>query len=543
MGKNPLLIILIGTIVWSLTMVKSGLVYSYGMGFWGPNGHDGVWHISLISSLSRFNLQIPIFAGSILKNYHFGLDLILAAIHLITRIEVRFLYFQLLPPILAFGIGYYAFKFIFSWTRNYKASLWSLFFVYFGGSFGWLVNLFRGKGLGGESMFWSQQSISTLINPPFALSILIIFYCLYCMSKFSTKVSSPRLITTSILIGSLTMIKIYAAILFLPGLAIASIFEPRFRKLFILSVFISLLFYLPFNWKATSLVVFQPFWFLENMLALSDRFNWLRLYQAMTAYKATHNLIKFIPAYSLAALIFIIGNLGFRITGFLYLINHKKFNPIEIILWVMAGLGFLLPLFFVQRGTPWNTIQFFYYTQFIIGLFTARWIAARKNFLLIGSCILLTIPTTIDTLKHYLPSNPPAKISHLELSALKFLSDQPAGVVFTPPVRPDPYSPAPRPLYLYESTAYVSAFSNHPVYLEDTVNLDITGYPWKDRLNESNQFMSNTNIDSTKSFLSANKIRYLYLPQVATVRPNFSASQLGGEVIYENSQVSIWQIE
>ena len=38
-------------------MVKSGLVYDYGMGFWGPNGHDGVWHVSLASSLARGTLN------------------------------------------------------------------------------------------------------------------------------------------------------------------------------------------------------------------------------------------------------------------------------------------------------------------------------------------------------------------------------------------------------------------------------------------------------------------------------------------------------
>jgi hypothetical protein len=218
----------------------------------------------------------------------------------------------------------------------------------------------------------------------------------------------------------------------------------------------------------------------------------------------------------------------------------------------MAGLGFVFPLLFLQRGTPWNTIQFFYYTQFILGVFTAVYLSKVLDFkklrIYLGfsiSCLvfLLTIPTTIDTLRHYLPSRPPAMISTEELSALAFLSRQPSGVVFTPPTQANPYAPAPRPLYLYESTAYVSAFSHHPVYLEDTVNLDITGYAWKDRLDTSKFFMTETDINAAKSFLATNDIRYIYLPQVASVRPVFSASELGGAVVFENSQVSIWQIK
>jgi len=69
-----ILLILIGTAVWSLTMVKSGLTYPYGVGFWGPNGHDGIWHISLAQSLAKGSWEIPIFAGETIKNYHIGFD-------------------------------------------------------------------------------------------------------------------------------------------------------------------------------------------------------------------------------------------------------------------------------------------------------------------------------------------------------------------------------------------------------------------------------------------------------------------------------------
>src|SRR3989304_8380869 len=109
---NHWLLIAIGSVTWSLTMIKSGLIYAFGMGFWGPNGHDGIWHLSLIESLSRFSLHMPVFAGEALRNYHFGFDLILAIVHKLTFIPVSNLYFQISPPLLAVGIGYFAWKFL-----------------------------------------------------------------------------------------------------------------------------------------------------------------------------------------------------------------------------------------------------------------------------------------------------------------------------------------------------------------------------------------------------------------------------------------------
>ena len=61
-------LIILGSLTWSLTMFRSGLKYSFGYGYWGPNGHDGIWHIALSESLSRGFLDNPVFASAI--NYH-----------------------------------------------------------------------------------------------------------------------------------------------------------------------------------------------------------------------------------------------------------------------------------------------------------------------------------------------------------------------------------------------------------------------------------------------------------------------------------------
>src|SRR5258708_4043709 len=122
------LLLIAGTLAWSITMIKSGIEYSYGIGFLGANGHDGVWHIALINSLSR-GFEMPVFSGSNIKNYHLLFDLAIAQIHNITRIPTINLYFQITPPILAFLIGLSCFSFVSVLTKSKRSALWSTFFV------------------------------------------------------------------------------------------------------------------------------------------------------------------------------------------------------------------------------------------------------------------------------------------------------------------------------------------------------------------------------------------------------------------------------
>lgn len=555
----PLSVVLIavGSIVWSLTMVKSGLIYSYGMGFWGPNGHDGVWHISLIQSLARGSWQIPVFAGEAIKNYHIGFDLLVSWLYRLTFIPIHNLYFQILPPIFAFLIGYFAYKFVYVWRKSQMQAFWATFFVYFGGSWGWAVTGIRNKELGGESLFWSQQSISTLINPPFALSILLIFAGLWMLIKGLRTKDKKLLTIATFIFGILIQIKVYAGILVLVGLITSGFWRILKRqgvsliKVAIGAVIVSILLFSPVSRSVEKAIIFKPFWFLEQMMASPDRFYWPKYAEAMVNYKLAENILKGIPAYLIAFFIFWLGNLGTRVIKvvlvFRWLKNWRKVTYLEVFFVVVIVVGILFPLFFVQSGTPWNTIQFMYYSLMFSGVLAGvalgEWIEKQhrgaNRFIASGLVILLTVPTTVGTLKHYLPSRPPAKISNEELEALEFLIEQPDGVVLTLPFDHDAAQAAannpPRPLYLYESTAYVSAFSGKPVYLEDEVNLEITGYGWRGRRLKEEGFFDN----SIKYFLLDNKISYIY---VTKNESTFESENVGLEKIFENQEVTVFKV-
>ena len=576
-NNTPLSIglIILGTVIWSVTMVKSGLTYPYGMGFWGPNGHDGVWHIAVIESLSRGSWEIPVFAGETLKNYHIGYDLLLAWLHKLTFIPVSTLYFQIIPPLLAISIGIFTYKFVYTWRRSKSQAFWATFFVYFGGSFGWIVTLLKSKELGGESLFWSQQSISTLINPPFALSILLIFLGLDLLIKGIRNKNKRLLTVATFIFGILIQTKVYSGILALGSLFVAGFWKMLKRegidllKVFTGSLIISLLLFLPVTKSVSSVVIFKPFWFLETMMGFSDRFYWPRFAEAMVNYKLAGNFIKGVVAYAAAFVIFIIGNFGLRLISIAWLFElkdiwiYKKLKDfknlyfMDVFIFSVIGVGIIIPMFYVQRGTPWNTIQFMYYSLMFSGILAGVTLGEyietkrvsvfyniRTKVTIISLVVGITIPTSLGTLKHYLPARPPAKVSSEELEALKFLSKQPDGVVLTYPFDKGEADAAidnpPRPLYLYESTAYVSAFSKKPVYLEDEVNLEITGYSWKERRSEVENFYSSYEVDFVSGFLLQNNISYIYW--IRGQRTTLREGQLGLTQIFANQEVEIYEV-
>ncbi len=549
------LLILFGSLLWSLTMVKSGIVYDYGMGFWGPNGHDGIWHVSLAEGLATGSGEIPIFAGEQVQNYHVGFDLFLAIIHKLTFIPIINLYFQILPPIFALLIGYFSYKFIFEWSGSSIKAWWSTFFVYSGGSWGWLISFLKDGNFGGESMFWAQQSISTLINPPFAMSLVFIFVALYLLVLDFHSKSNKHLFLVSLLFGVLIQIKVYAGLLALTGLFIAGFWRLlQRRKIDLIKVFlgaflVSLFIFSPSSDGVRSVIEFRPFWFLETMMEFPDRLKWSRYAQAMTNYKLAGDWLKAVLAYFVAFLIFWFGNLGSRIIKepqvFKLIKNYRKLDSLQVFLLSVIATGIVVPLFFVQSGTAWNTIQFMYYSlmfsSLLAGIAVGEYLDdisnQRYKIILATFVILITLPTTFSTLfYHYLPSRPPAKISLAEIEALEFLGKQPEGIVLTQSFdgkkAQEAIANPPRPLYAYESTAYVSALTGKKVFLEDQVNLEIIGYDWRDRRNKIEDYFSNPN----KEFIHGNSIDYIYLVKELGIL-NTDLNK-----IFENEEIIIYSL-
>jgi len=94
---------------------------------------------------------------------------------------------------------------------------------------------------------------------------------------------------------------------------------------------------------------------------------------------------------------------------------------------------------------------------------------------------------------------------------------------------------------LYVTTAYVSAYSKKPVYLEDEMNLDITGFDWRGRRSLVEEFYESLDENFVYDFLRENNISYIYW--VGGQRARLGETQLGIERIFENSKVDIYIVQ
>ncbi|MFA6185055.1 MAG: hypothetical protein WCT51_00905 [Candidatus Shapirobacteria bacterium] len=536
-------------------MFRSGLKYQFGLGFWGPNGHDAIWHLSLINQLKQqIPPQNPIYSGSILQNYHWGFDFLVAVISNITTIDSSFLYFQILPIIFSLLIGFLSFKLAFLITKNNITSIFFVLLNYFAGSFGWIYTLLKNHQIEGESLFWSMQSVSTLLNPPFALSLIVILFGLILWFKYHSSNSVKIAVLIGLVFSLLSGIKVYAGILVGLALSFYWLYNAiRSKKIFGFNFIIclimgltSLLILLGLGvLKGDQLLEFKPLWFTHSMIESLDKFYLPKL--ASFRFNQTNILISAILEIGLV-FIFLIGNLGTRFLGFLFLFSKKikkEINDFDKLIIFIFIFSFLIPLLFVQKGTAWNTIQFFYYFLFFTNFYFAQFLSKlwSKHKALVSILLLISCLTSFSTLKDYFGNPPPSCLPNSEIEALNFLKNQNDGFVLTYPYnkyKKDKMT-TPIPLYAYETTAYVSAFSGKQTFLEDEMNLDITGFDWQQRRDEEEKFFKSTDQFFARGFLINNNISYIYLIS----DQNFSLSTFDLQIneIFNNSQVRIYKVQ
>lgn len=558
-------IILFGTAVLSLTMVRSGLNYPFGIGFWGPNGHDGIWHLSLINQLQQsIPPKNPVFSNTTLSNYHWGFDFFAAIFGKVID-NNSLVYFQILPIVFGLLIGIFSYQLVKKDSQDSTTALIFTFITYFTGSFGWIYTLLKSNTLGGESLFWSMQSISTLINPPYALSLIVILIGLLVWRKNFSSKKYYLAIINGLIFGLLAGVKVYAGIII--GLSLVIIWFFNFLKTkkiinynfvtWITTLVISLVVLIFIGvLKSSSILEFKPLWFVHSMIESVDKFYFPQLAAYRTNLSQNLSIIK-LPLYLVIEfgliLVFLIGNMGLRIFGFSQIIQKvktKKITPLEKLILALMSTSFIIPMLFVQKGTAWNTIQFFYYFLFFSNLFFAQklscFIQSRKGLKIISVIFIILISniTTFATIKDCLGNPPPAAIPTKEVDALNFLKSQKDGIVLTYPYDKyikNSFSSTPIPIYAYETTAYVSAFSQKVSFLEDEMNLDITGFDWKNRRLLVEKFFTSTDQYFARGFLIDNQINYIYL--INNQKFSLSQQQLQIDKIFDNGQVQIYQVQ
>lgn len=528
-----------------LPVVRNGFKFDYGLGFWGSNGHDAIWHLSLINNLKNpFKIDLPIFAGETLKNYHPFFDILIAFFALISNISSTVWYFQIFPIITTILFLITSFLLGKQLTSKFSTGIFLMFFNSFASSFGWIISLFKSGTINGESLFWAMQSASNQLNPPFLLSLLFINCLLLLVLAKKINFWFKNLLILLILIIT-PITKAYGGVAIYLIFALYSFFSIKKSKQPLILLLISLpLAYLVFsiyNKTSGSLFIFKPFWFVNSLIESPDRFYVPVLANMRYTLEASGKIgPRLIAVYFISTIIFYLGNFSWRILGLLSLKSFKSIIKLPLLLTIL--ITGLIPLFLIQKGTSWNTIQFMYYSLFISNIFLAIFVSQLKYKYISLVIIILTIIPSWENLNRYLSNPAPACLSNSEIEALTHLKDLPQGIVLTYPY--DKYKKnnqvTPIPLYIYETSAYVSAFSKKSVFLEDEMNLDITGFDWKVRRKQEEEFFSSQDKYSTRGFLLNNNIDYIYLLNGQSFTVDQSDLQI--DLIFENSQVKIFKV-
>lgn len=557
--KINLLLILtfvVGAIFQSLSLLRSGWVYDFGIGFWGPLGHDGIWHQALINQLiTQVPPQNPVLSGEVLTNYHYFFDLLVAETVRLSQIPVMDLLYRFYPLTFSILLGLGTYLLVMKITGSRIATLISLYFVYFAGSFGWIVEFIRERHFGGESAFWVNQPVSMNLNPPFAISLLIVIAIVLVLGSVKEKIKFIPGLLLVILIGALMEFKVYAGVVVLSSLFFISLGTAlvgknfSYFKVLVLSVLVAALVFLPQNMGAGDLLVLSPFWFINSMVDFPDRVGWIRLSSARDAYFARGEWFKFLGAETLALVIFIIGNLGLRFIGLSSMISGVKDklgkDMVFTVVLLMSAVSLVTPLVFIQKGNPWNTIQFMYYFLYFVAIFSGAAIVSLFNRLpkgigwaVVAAILVLTPINAAVTFRSALYPSPPSRLTMSELEGLSVLKSLPDGTVLTYPYDKNMRAKLsdPFPLFVYETTAYVSAFSGKSTFVEDEIQNEILQADYRKRLTAVLGFFQSFD----RSFFTNWDIRYIYLLKSKNI--GIDPVTLGLEKIYENSEVLIYGI-
>lgn len=550
----PIFLILTGSIFQLPAMLKTGLPYRLGIGYWGPLARDGVWHEALVGQLLKSIPPInPGFAGVRLTNYHFLYDALVAILSKVSALPPRYLVYILLPIFISVFLGQAIYYFVYQNWKSKKAATFALFFLYFGSSFGWILGVLRHTEIGGESAFWANQPVSMNLNPPFALSLLVIAVILILLSRYSKNKSIKAGLVIALLSGILIGIKAYAGFIVLFGLFVLSAKRYVFDKDTRLIIFtliassISFCIYKLTSSGASSLIQIEPLWLVNTMIDAGDRVGIPALTARRFAYLGDKKYIHYGVIELFSIILFVIGNMGTRIAALF--VKPKKFRPSDLDVFMLTSMlaAFVPPFVFVQKGNPWNIVQFFYYFLFFSGIYAGVLLSriSREGVYKKAFFIVLLIITPISsaaTFRSWLYPNPPAYLSVKESEALSYLSAQRTGTVLVHPfesAKRDLYKD-PYPLSVYADSAYVSAHSGMPVYLEDVEQQIILNTPYEGRLTKAISFFSTKDIVTANQFLENENIDYVYLPKIFEF-PN-AEEMYAMKKIFENSEVNIYRV-
>jgi len=531
-------------------IMPSGSKYCYenscGVYFWGAHEHDSVWHLAVISNLlNHFPFEMPNMSKTPIAGYNYLMDIVIAVLVFISKIDGSIWYFKILP-VLWFGmISYLSFKFATSYRKSKTYPIFVWLFLFFGSSFSYFIKWYQTGNIWGGSSVISMQALQNMLNPQFAWSLIPLFMLLigFNRSKRTTLDYLLYGVYSAIAIGlkfytGMAMLAIIAFDLLITMMADKKKLLPVIINGFIVVALAGLsicIFYnpgsstgFPFIWKPWETI--NPIIEDNNLFYLPT---WAeRLY----AYKG----MKLIGIEILVLIIFTVFNFGTRfIALFGNMISDKNTMERSKRLVIFGSvITALLSIMLTQRGVWWNTVQFLYVSLFLTGLLAAEGLdkiwQIKNNWGKIGviGLIVLTIPNNLDIFRLFSSSPGSSYIKADEIEALQRLGKEKDGVILTPLFLSQARNVDEAELPNKYDTAYISAYSGKQTYLTDLIQLKLSNVEYQDRIHAISRFDCEI----------LRQVDYVYEYKNNQYVKGFNYCGISLHAIIENDAVSIYQI-
>lgn len=527
--RNPYYAVLLITVLFlSLVVIMpSGSQYCIqdhcGLFFWGAHEHDGIWHIALIeSAFKSWPFTLPIYAGAKLAGYNFLFDFVIS---LFTRVGISslFLYFKVQPILWAICFFYAVYRLGINLFRTYKENTLNtsvkspqllqvilLFSVTLLGSFGPVFMLLRQGSIWGGSGIFAMQGPVGMTNPQYMWSLVVLVLllnrCLDLVQK--TKSNIFDLLAIGALVGLGFALKAYSvpAMMWILGFAISSMMvKKQWGKA--LSVGVSACFgflTIYFTQYAGGIqggFVWDPFSLVRSMYSDPRVFqNDQVMLEWFQLKEIAPNSLRLWKYYLGASLTYTISTFGMRVLGFGLLfglirdvVRRIKITQTSLFgaVCMIGAIATCLPgLLLIQKGVWWNTVQFFYFSQFLASIGFAIWLwqLSKNKRLLFASVAGLTLFLSAcfltDSLYSFFLPQTASHISSSELNVLATLKRLPEGVVYVQPYNEENKKNTPdaeRTLPDMIDTAYVSAISGKQTYFANETQLELLNIAYKSR--------------------------------------------------------------
>jgi hypothetical protein len=541
--KLFLLILSGGLIITLAGVLPSGLKTDKGIWIYDINRIDGTYHLSLIESIKdKLPPREPGLRSSLVKNYHYWSDLVLAEIDRLFNLPTINLFYHYFPTFLAVLLGLTAYHLANTLFQTKTAGRIMTFLTMYSGGLGTVILfIFSGEIILRPNLIYNSAVL--FLNPPRALAeTLFLGGILTCYQWLKIKELKWGMITALIL-GTTVGFKVYVGIIASLGLAAVffyHLWKKRYLHLLpvILSALISMAIFFPANASSGSFF-FVPFSWPRHFFA-EGKAQLLQWHLQEQVFKQDNNLLRLYFLYIQMTVTFFVFNHGTRLLGVIGIKRVAKKIKLPLFLFLITPVVIvsLFPVFFLQDSGPFEIFNFIASSGIILSLFTAGFISAieqtKLKKIFIALFILLTIPRPLVSAYDYLNNVRTKQKAELFTQAdldmfnyIKNKVNEQETILVNPKDKLGRYTP------------YLVAFTGKRVYFQGGGVLRAHGLKVDKKENQAKQLINQIGQPNFSAIAKDNSIDYIYLR--TSKLPEIKDPEI--KLMKQTSSAILWQID